>query len=574
MSYGSFVLSPCWQKVNNESIISWDVEGYYWYLPSLFIFKNLKNTSLEPSTLSKYQSSGSTEFQNGYKDAQTGNYVLKYTSGMSVMYLPAFVIAHVVTHFLDYPQDGFSPPYQWALQIWGLLFGFLGLFCLRKLLLQYYQDGIVALLLFLLVFGTNYYNYAAINMGLSHTYLFTLYVLIILNTQQYYHSNNLKYAVIVGLLIGLVTLIRPTEIIALLIPIFWGIESIKNIKARILFLCTKKWLLPTVILCIFSVVSIQLMYWKYVTGHWVEYSYQDQGFSFRHPHAFVYSWSNKAGWLRYTPMMLFPFIGLLLYWKYGKNKIAVISFFILNYYIVSAWNIWSYGGFSGRAMIQSYPILLFPFGTLVEYVLKQRRLRLVFLPFVLLFLYLNLWWTYQAHAAGGLVDALCTTKQYYWKIVGRWSVPEEFQKLKDSDELIEFEPSSKRLIYQNDITNSPQYCVSKEKSSSGIINISYQNNGDKWIRAEADFHCVLKEWYVWQMHQFVVRFYKNDTIVKERFFRIHRFLENGQTRNLYLDIKTPNEAFDKIGIFLYGFSGPQQSCFSNLKVWEIAPPNK
>lgn len=569
MAYGSFVFYPRWQKNNTESIISYDVEGYYWYLPSLFIFKNLKNTGLAPATLSKYQASGSTDFQNGYKDAQTGNYVLKYTSGMSIMYLPAFTMAHFAAHFSDYPQDGFSPPYKLALQIWGLLFGFLGLFCLRKLLLQYYQDAVVALLLFLLVFGTNYYDYAAIDLGMSHTYLFTLYVLIILNTQQYYRSNNLKYATIVGLLIGLAALIRPTEIIAILIPLFWGIESIKNIKSRILFLCTQKWLLPTVVLCIFSVISIQLMYWKYVTGHWVEYSYQDQGFSFLHPHAFVYSWSNRAGWLRYTPMMLFPFIGLLLYWKYGKNKIAVFSFFILNYYIVSAWNIWDYGCFSGRAMIQSYPILLFLFGTLIEYISKQKLLRLLFIPFALLFLYLNIWWTYQAHAEGGLVDAQCTTKRYYWKIVGRWSVPEEYNKLKDTDELIEFEPSSKKLIYQNDLTDSSQYCASKEKNSSDTIKIAYGNNGNKWIRAQADFHCFIKEWDVWQMHQFVVRFYKKDSLVKERFFRIHRFLDNGQTKNLYLDIKTPNEQFNKIEIYLYSFLSSQQSCFSNLKIWEI-----
>lgn len=569
MAYGNLVFYPRWQKTNTESVISWDVEGYYWYLPSIFIFKNLKNTRLSAATLSKYQASGSTDFQNGYKDAQTGNYVLKYTSGMSIMYLPAFTIAHVAAPFFHYPQDGFSPPYKLALQIWGLLFGFLGLFCLRKLLLQYYQDAIVALLLFLLVFGTNYYNYAAIDVGMSHTYLFTLYVLIILNTQAYYRSNNLKYAIIVGLLIGLATLIRPTEIIALLIPLFWGIESMQNVKSRILFLFSKKWLLPTVALCIFSVVSIQLLYWKYVTGHWVEYSYQDQGFSFSHPHAFVYSWSNKAGWLRYTPMMLFPFIGLLLYWKYGKNKIAVFCFFILNYYIVSAWNIWDYGGFSGRAMIQSYPILLFPFGALIEYISKQKILRWAFIPFFLLFLYLNIWWTYQAHAEDGLVDAQCTTKEYYWKIVGRWSVPEEFKKLKDTDELIEFEPSSKKLIYQNDLSDSSQYCVSKEKNNSGIISIPYQKTRVQWIRAAADFHCVLKEWDVWQMHQFIVRFYNKEAIVKERFFRIHRFLENGQTRNLYWDIKTPKESFDRIAICLYSVSSPQQSCFSNLKVWEI-----
>ena len=42
----SLTYYPRYKQGGGEATISWDVSGYYWYLPALFIYKDLKNLSL------------------------------------------------------------------------------------------------------------------------------------------------------------------------------------------------------------------------------------------------------------------------------------------------------------------------------------------------------------------------------------------------------------------------------------------------------------------------------------------------------------------------------------------------
>ena len=108
MCYASFFFYPRWQQPETQAAIAWDVSGYYWYLPSVFIYKDLKHQSFKDSILNKYRPTN-TDFQQGMK-LPNGNYVMKYSSGMAVMYLPFFTAAHLVAGALGYPRDGFSLP--------------------------------------------------------------------------------------------------------------------------------------------------------------------------------------------------------------------------------------------------------------------------------------------------------------------------------------------------------------------------------------------------------------------------------------------------------------------------------
>lgn len=570
MAYSSFVFYPRWQKGSSESIISYDVEGYYYYLPALFIYKDIKKLGFKDNIMNKYQASGIGVFQHGFREEQSGNFVLKYSSGMAIMYLPAFIVAHSIASFTGFPADGFSIPYQLSLQIWGLLFAFIGLYHLRKLLQYYYSDTVVSIVLLLLVLGSNYLNYAAIDIGMSHSWLFTLYVFLLLNTHHFYKTFSTKYAIRSGLIIGLMVLIRPTEIIACLIPLLWALESFSELKERFkLFLHYKKTLAIAAI-ALFSVVMLQLFYWHYVSGQWLVYSYRDQGFNFIRPHAFVYSWSYRAGWLRYSPMMILCFVGFLFYAWRGKNKLAVMIFFTLNYYIVSSWNVWDYGSYSGRAMIQSYPVILFAMATLIELIVQKKYLVLIATPVVALFLYINIWWTYQAHTAGGLVDSNCATKEYYWKMVGRWSLPEKYLKLKDTNELPENEPQALSLIFSD--SSSALSCVDKEQQDKHFAAISLANSNSKqndWLRIQADFQSYQIEGDVWKMPQFIVQLKNGTEVFKTRMIRTHRFLHDNEKRNLFIDIRVPNQKVDSLLVRYWNSGGDKKNCLNKLTVYSF-----
>ncbi len=575
--YTSFIFFPKWKQPGGENTISWDAAGYYWYLPSTFIYHDLKQQKFNDSIFIKYKPADN--LQGTYK-LENGNYVIRYTCGMAVMEMPFFFAANILAKPLGYPQDGFSPPYPLAIQIGGILIALIGLWYLRKLLLLFYSDVVTAICLLLLIVGTNYLDFAAINVGMTHNWLFTIYVFILLNTYYFYQQYAYKYAIRIGLLIGLATLTRPTEIIAIMIPIFWGLEnvSIKGIQNRIILFAEQWKKIFAASCCGIAVISIQLFYWKYISGHWFVYSYRDQGFSWLHPHIKVYAFNFRTGWLNYTPMMLFAIAGIIPFFKNGKNKVAILLFLAVNYYVVCAWSQWWYGG---RAMIQSYPVWIFPFASFIEIALNKRVLKWITALCAILFLYFNIWLTYHEHR-GTMYTPDNMTKAYYMRVVGRWSVPDETLKLRDNPDLFEGNPKNMQLLYSNNFNDDTSiYCplhaiegarsiyLDKDHQGSKIFKFAYKKEKAEWVRAQATFKCISKEWGLWNIPQFVVHFYNKNDEVKTSMIRVDRFLDPGETKDLYIDIRAPKSEFDSIGVSFWNADSDKELQVDNLKVWSF-----
>ncbi|RYD72714.1 MAG: hypothetical protein EOP53_21420 [Sphingobacteriales bacterium] len=90
--------------------------------------------------------------------------------GTAISYLPFFAIGHAIAHITKYPEDGYSKPYQMMVFLAGMTYAFLGLLVLRKALLHFFADNIVAWVLLGVALGTNLYNYAAVDPGMSHSF--------------------------------------------------------------------------------------------------------------------------------------------------------------------------------------------------------------------------------------------------------------------------------------------------------------------------------------------------------------------------------------------------------------------
>ena len=576
MCYTSFFFYPRWKKAGTEATISYDVSGYYWYLPSLFIYHDLKHQSFKDSILARYHPTN--DFQQGVQCAN-GNYVMKYSSGLAVMYLPFFVFAHLLASPLGFPPDGFSPPYQLAIQLGGFLISILGLWYLRKLLLLYFEDRVVAITLFLLVIGTNYLNYSTVDGGMSHCWLFTVYIFLLLNTHYFYRSFHLRHAIRIGLLVGLATLIRPTDVIACLIPLLWGIEriSLKSFTSQAALFGKHSKALLFAFAGMLAVISVQLVYWKYVSGNWLVYTYAGQGFSFLHPHPVRYTLSYQCGWLTYTPMMGLAFVGIVPFIKHGKNKLAILTFFAVNYYIVCSWDIWWYGG---RAMIQSYPVLLFPMAALIKIAIERKIWTVIFIPFALLFLYMNIWITYQYHK-GGLYDGDWMTKEYFMRVVGRWSAPERTSELMDQPDLFEKTPQNQQLMYENNFGKDTGALFMSHQSGSGktlVLNFgqkspkyefAYKNGTADWIRVQATFQWDSREWTSWKMPMISIRLDNNGQYVKENIFKIGRFLKDKETKNIAFDLRLPKDKYSSATISFFNGNSNHTISIDSLKVWEF-----
>src|ERR1700750_1211528 len=85
ISYCSLVFYPKWNAKYGENTLGWDAGGYYWYLPSIFIYHDLKQQKFGDSIINKY---GITPEFSQSSLLPSGNRVNTYSSGMAVMYLP------------------------------------------------------------------------------------------------------------------------------------------------------------------------------------------------------------------------------------------------------------------------------------------------------------------------------------------------------------------------------------------------------------------------------------------------------------------------------------------------------
>ena len=226
-----------------------------------------------------------------------GQLVTKYTCGLALLWTPFFFLGHWAAGWLDYPQDGFSPPYQIAIAFGGLLFALLGLGLLRRVLLRYFSDVVTTLVLVLLVLGSNYFQYAVFDAAMAHNYLFTGYALLLWLTIRWHERPTRRGAFSIGLTLGLLVLIRPSEAVAAVVPVLWGVGSVAAARAK-LALLRSRW--PDVLLLVLGGllgVLPQLLYWHWATGHFMFYSYGDQHFSFLKPHLWQVLFSFRKGWL-------------------------------------------------------------------------------------------------------------------------------------------------------------------------------------------------------------------------------------------------------------------------------------
>ncbi len=578
-----FFYYPKWQKDRTEASISWDVSGYYFYLPAIFIYQDLKGLGFKDQILQQYYPT--PDFQQGYQ-LPNGNFVLKYSCGQAILYTPAFLIAHAWASFSDqFPNDGFSHPYQFMLSLNGLLFAALGLWMLRRILLRYYADGIVALALLILVLGSNYLEYASISGAMTHNYLFTLYTLITWTSIRFHEKPTWGRALALGALVGLSALIRPTEILTALIPLLWGLRFPlwQGVLERLRFFL-EHWKYIVVAACLCGLIGfLQLMYWKTVANEWLVYSYGDQqGFSWLRPHLTQGFFSYRAGWLTYSPLMLMSLLGIIGLFRQKKEFTwLLLVHSTLFIYVTFAWDIWWYGGSLGqRAMVQAYPLLALPLAGFLEWSLATRWWKYGLALVVPLGFYLNFWWTHQAHL-GGMFMVEEMNRSYFWKVIGRLRAPiEEDLKLLDTNTpnfkgirrevrqlaFQDFEKDSLPACEIAPIQGQQSFCLGAQVQNGPELSSPLATGDAAWVRASGVFRCRNKEWNIWLSAQLILAFRNGDETVHSKSIRLYRFLTDGQTKPLFLDVKTPDKAFNKVVLSFWNGGGSLPLAFDELKI--------
>lgn len=384
-----------------------DVQYYYIYASAMVVYNDYHLEEV-------YQKLPAEVKSNLWliKDQESNRYYSKMAMGIAILYAPFTAFAHyVLVPLMDYPADGYSPPYKIGLLISALCFFLFGLWQLRKILLKYFSENITALTLIVIAFGTNLTWYVSTEATMSHVYSFALVIFFYRMLERWFEKPGFWLTVLNGLVFGLIVLIRPTNI--MFVVLFFATGSFVD---RFKFLLKNYWKLALMFLAFLVIWAPQLFFWKWVSGDWFLYTYRDEGFFWNNPQIISSLFSYRKGWLVYTPLMVLLFVGLPFLWiKYRELFWQVLMVFVLATYINSSWWCWWFGGsFGNRSFIDAYGIYALAIAAVFQAVagLKKWLLSAIGVVVLTAFVCLNLFQTWQYRM--GLLHYVAETKTTYW----------------------------------------------------------------------------------------------------------------------------------------------------------------
>lgn len=400
-------------KTENPNPFVWDVANYYSYIVATF------------------------HADLGFKDPATRSFeflpidgkgirIPKVTYGVALFYLPWHALGHQIAVHTDYENNGFSEPYLECLYWGGVFYSLIAFLFLAAFLRKYFSDLIIAIALAITYLGTNLFYYTQSENLMPHGYLFFLYSIFLYLTQKWFENPKIKNSIGVGVVSGLISLIRPIDAIVVIIFIFWSDSSVFKIKERVAFFLKNYKYILIILSTALLVWLPQLIFWKIRSGNYFLYTYGDEKFFFSDPLFIKVLFSYRKGWLVYTPVAVLFILGFFFMKKEFKFlKFSLFITLFLTIYFIATWWDWFFGGcFSHRAFVQHYAYLIIPLCCFLNYIVYTNsfliykfKLKYVLIVFVFSTVSLNLFQSFQYSRR--IIHFNSMTAETYWLVFGK-----------------------------------------------------------------------------------------------------------------------------------------------------------
>lgn len=370
-----------WQTENSAlrtNLIESDGIGYYMHLPSIFISHNLSDQ----------------EVDNRYIFEHNGRAVNKYYAGTALLMSPFFFGATLINSLNNQPLSPYSGGFQLAIAIAGLFYFFIGVYALFQLMrAMLLSEKSIFISLFAVVFGTNLLVYAVYHPSFSHVYSFACNSLFLLFTYKLLKKPNNRMLILAFAVLGLSLVIRPINILIVLIVPFLGVKK-EELQHFVKYMFSHyRWLLiGMVLLCI---VLPQLIIWKIQSGSWLLNGYKNEGFYFMNPQISNFLFSFRKGLFIYTPILILCILGALMFAQTRIQKIFFALFILSFFYLSAAWWNWYYGpSFGQRVVVDFMSVMALGLAFLIQRMNKLKHLVITISVLVVLTI-VNLIQSYQ-----------------------------------------------------------------------------------------------------------------------------------------------------------------------------------
>jgi len=283
----------------------------------------------------------------------------KYTIGMAIVLSPFFFIGHIVALLLQgfgvsIAANGLSWPYEFFYSIGSVVFGICGMYLS-------YRAARIKFGLFPAVvatvgvwFASSLTYYLAIVPSMSHAVSQFLVSAFLYLTVTRDWLKEKRTALLMGFLLGLATLVRPQELLFIVVPVCLMLLKWKNNSRVVLkdlpVLC---WMGCAVVL----VVVLQLLVYVIQYGDLARIPYLIEGatdqrntsFDWTHPQIASVLFSGFHGLFAWHPIILLSVIGAFLSLRKHQQSVALLLAFFLQVYFIASWyNWWQGASFGGR----------------------------------------------------------------------------------------------------------------------------------------------------------------------------------------------------------------------------------
>lgn len=364
-----------------------DKAGYYIYLPALF-FYDFDARKMPPDIDIKTGGGFSVDFSKNKIDT-------KYTYGVALMISPFFGLAHVVCLISGISDEaGFSLIYMRMMLLAAVVYLTLGLWLLFRLLSERFSATISFMTALLIFLATNLFWYSLVDGLMSHVYSFFLFALFLFSLNQYLKKDRFVSFAVMATAFLLAVLIRPTNIILVSAIFLFDIHSLREVSDRISKLLQPGKLLFVLITAIL-IFSPQLIYWNYLSGQWLHFSYREEGFkNLWSPEMAKVLFSPVNGLIPFTPLVLPMLAGLvMMFYRKAANRWLILMLFLFVTMVCASWSMWYFGcSYGQRSYIEYFVFLAFPLAWFLQWMVSPGRgwLKSVFIFLILLMTYANI----------------------------------------------------------------------------------------------------------------------------------------------------------------------------------------
>jgi hypothetical protein len=358
----------------SEGPIRSDGVGYYVYLPAVFLDHDLtlKRTGKRSFGGDPAYIPGVNWVRTAVPVGRPGQHepLDQFGVGEAVLMAPFFAAGDALAAITHERRDGFSWPYQAAAAASGLVYVLLGLIVTATVLRRWFGRRTVVVTTLAIAFGAAVVEYATYDVSFSHGYSFFLIAVVLRLTLSVWKRPRPLTAAALGGSVGLVGLVRLTNLDILVFCALVGIQRRADLAERLRALRRHLDLLALGTGAFLLALLPQLGYWYDITKQLLVNQYEATGahLNLLQPHLIGVLFSVRKGLFFWTPLLLLAVAGLpLLRRRAPPVAVPAVAYLVTTTWVVASWSIWWYGGsFGMRALIDAMPVFALGLAALVE----------------------------------------------------------------------------------------------------------------------------------------------------------------------------------------------------------------